>query len=131
MIDDKYLVDSQLQPGRELTPEEKLAALDAKIAERVAAYRKLSQQADDLKAQMEAHKAELMTLVEARGESWKDDKGYARIVDKAAAYSYPSSAVDDLAVTWAGSDNDIMKSCGQMLLKKRTLGGGSHYIQIH
>lgn len=106
-----------------------VAATQDKIAEKVRAYRKLSMQAEWLETQMEALRAEVLALVEAYG-AWKDSDGYAKLVDKASYPSYKSADVEALAATWAQSDDPIMKSCGQMLLAKRSMSKGSHYVQI-
>lgn len=110
--------------------KEKQARLDASLVAILEAYRKLSMQSAQLELQMKPLKEQMMAIVEARGSNWQDEHGYVRVVDKAPAPTYSSTDVEDLASSWLKSNDPIMQSCGQMLLTKRRMSAGSHYVQI-
>lgn len=99
------------------------------IPQLIARHRKLKAQRDVLDDKLKLVKAELAPMVEANGK-WQDGQGYARMVERKAANSYPSASVDRLAITWSGSSDPIMQSCGNMLLDLRKSKAGYSYLQI-
>ena len=101
------------------------------IPELMARYRVLKQQADNLKAKMDALRLELEPLVERmEDQNWTDVEGYARFAVYNPSASFDNKAVDQLAQTWAESADAVMQSCGQMLLVLRRENLGRKSLQL-
>lgn len=95
----------------------------------VAQYRKIKAQADAIKETLDKVRAELTILVEEKG-NWKDNEGYARMVERGASVSYDAKTLDVLAQEWTDSDDPVLNKCAQSLLRHRREKAGYSYLQV-
>lgn len=100
------------------------------IPQLVARHRKLKERRDSLDEQIKDVKEELRPAIEANGGKWQDQTGYARMVTRKDSVGFPSAAVNGFAESWSESDDPIMKSCGDMLLRVRQEKSGFSYLQV-
>lgn len=91
------------------------------IMPKILAYRKLKGQADALKEQMDALRAELALLVEANGK-WEDDQGYAKMVTRNPSVTFDTKALEALFQS--------VEAARQMLEPHRKIKPGYTYVQI-
>lgn len=90
-----------------------VATQDAEIARRVACIRQLQAEAERIEDAIRAEKAALRTSLEARGESWSDDNGYARLMADSVRTSYDAKALDELSLSskwWHARLNKFRRS---------------------
>ncbi|MBK8020016.1 MAG: hypothetical protein IPK19_01010 [Chloroflexi bacterium] len=66
------------------------------IVEQIRSYRS---EIERLDACIDDLKTELRDLLEARGESWTDAEGYARVVSDGARTHYKADSLDELIIT--------------------------------
>lgn len=69
---------------------------DKRIAELVEDIRSRRERIAKQEEFLETAKDELRQLLEARGENWSDDEGYARLTAESTRTSYDSKALDNL-----------------------------------
>lgn len=100
------------------------------ITELVKDHRKLKAQRDIIDAEIKTIKSELKDLVEAVGDKWTDDLGYARMITRKDSVAFSSVDVNRLAQTWSESNDPIMQACGKMLLDLRSYKAGYSYLQV-
>lgn len=73
------------------SPEEEIAWL-------VSDIRQMTDEMEALDERVHDHKDRLRTLLEARGENWSDDRGYARLMADSTRTSYDAHALDQLII---------------------------------
>ncbi len=72
--------------------------IDAEIADIVDRIRRYRDYIDEFELCVKELKAELQTLLAARGQNWQDDAGYARLVSGSERTYYDTSALDALLI---------------------------------
>ena len=73
-----------------------LEILDGKIAELVDEVRELQEQMGALSQRVTTAKEQLRELLDMRGSSWTDDKGYARLLSDSTRRNYDTNGLDKL-----------------------------------
>jgi hypothetical protein len=111
-------------------PDVQMSADLIRISQLVTQRRTLKAQIDLLSASSDKLSKEIEPLVKAIGGKWQDDKGYARIIERAESVSFDATNVNQLAETWAKSEDPVLKMCGQLLLSSRKVSSGYSYLQI-
>jgi len=79
-----------------LIPFDNGAMRDLQIKAEVQEIRAIVEQMEYLENAVAAKKARLRTLLEARGESWSDESGYARLMADSTRRSFNADALDKL-----------------------------------
>ena len=100
------------------------------ISEKIAEYRKLKVQADDLNQQMKEIKKQLEPAVEAVGGKWEDAEGYAKFIERKPSVSCNGKAVRDQARIYAESDDPTLKAVGATFLQFCKENPGYSYLQV-
>lgn len=70
--------------------------IDLQIEALVGEIRAITDQMEMLEDSVQSKKAKLRTLLTQKGENWKDDCGYARLVADSVRASYDARALDAL-----------------------------------
>jgi hypothetical protein len=76
-----------------------LEILDGKIAELVDEVRESQEKVGALNDRVTTAKDQLRELLEMRGSSWSDDKGYARLLSDSVRRRYDADSLDKLILT--------------------------------
>lgn len=74
-------------------------ALDAEIAHLVEIVRETVDEMAALEEKVRAAKDRLRILLIQRGENWKDEEGYARLMADSVRTSYDTRALDELIIS--------------------------------
>ncbi len=75
------------------------AADEIEIAQLVATIRQATDEMEALEAVVSTAKDRLRVLLSQRGENWKDDDGYVRLVADSVRTSYDTRALDELIIS--------------------------------
>jgi len=73
-------------------------ALDAEIAKLVETVRETVDEMTVMEEKVHAAKDRLRILLVQRGDNWKDDDGYARLMADSVRTSYDTRALDELII---------------------------------
>ena len=94
-------------------------SLDQQIAALVDIVRANQYRIDRLEARSKRAKAELVKLLQQRGDNWADDEGYARLVSEGERVSYDKAALDELLM-----DDPLRYGWLKDYRRKSTVSGG-------
>lgn len=100
------------------------------IQDQIAEYRQLIEQRRDLNKELNRVKFRIFDHVFENGD-YEDEDGFARKRTKPQQYRVVNTKVlADIAYSWAGSEDPILKSCGETVVANLLVKDEQDFVAI-